>query len=199
MEDALTNEIARVNKLTESMIGEYVAWGGKKRVGKVQFGAYDEILDFLNFRLESASSCLLLIENRRIADSLGLSRSLLENYLLFILMCRGRRLFKIQDSSSLSEAEFKAKLTAEQERIRDLRANGQTQCIEVRKAPRVNRRLMYVYEGFHSADEPDLTIPPHYFHFQDFSPEIMRLDGADYFRYFEPPSEAKKTDRALPR
>ncbi|WP_435601421.1 hypothetical protein [Streptomyces sp. C10-9-1] len=84
------------------MISKYAAWGGNIRHGEIHYALYDEMLEFVNFRAETADSCLTLIENRKIADSLGLSRSLLEHYLLFVLMCRGRKYFQLQDLSSLT-------------------------------------------------------------------------------------------------
>ncbi|MFJ8800970.1 hypothetical protein [Streptomyces sp. NPDC102487] len=175
------------------MLDEYVAWGEKITAGEVQHAAYDEMLDFLNFRMETAASCLLLIENEKVADSLGLSRSLLEHYLLFMLMCRGYKFFRIQDlSAALTESQFKARLKVEQEKLRELQARGETSCLEVRKAPRVSRRLMYVFEGLRSQDEPDFMIPAHYFQFQNFRPEELRLKDDDYFQYYEREPETKK-------
>ncbi|MBK3640472.1 hypothetical protein [Streptomyces sp. MBT33] len=175
------------------MLDEYVAWGGKRTIGEVQFGAYDDLIDFLNFRMETAESCLMLIENDKIADSLGLSRSLLEHYLLFMLMCRGRKLIKIQDLSALTEGQFKARLKEEQEKLRDLHQEGKAQHrVEVRRAPRVSRRIMHVYEGLRSEEDPELIIPVHYFQFQQFRPEQMRLDEGDYFEYYEREPETKK-------
>jgi hypothetical protein len=193
MDDRLTREIERVNQLTRTMIDEYVAWGEKISVGEVQYASYDEMLDFVNFRIETADSCLLLIENEKVGDSLGLGRSLLEHYLLFTLMCRGRKYFRIHDlSGSLNEREFKARLAEEQEKLRELQAKGETQCLEVRRAPRVSRRLMYVFEGLRGNDDPDFIIPAHYFQFQHFRPEVMRLKGEDYFEYYERDPETRK-------
>ncbi|WP_405536422.1 hypothetical protein OG787_24720 [Streptomyces sp. NBC_00075] len=175
------------------MLDEYGAWGSKITVGEVQYGAYGDILDFLNFRMETADSCLLLIENGKVADSIGLSRSLLEHYLLFILMCRGRKYFRIQDlSASMNEREFKERLKEVQNQVEELQAKGGGQCLEVRKAPRVSRRLMYVFEGLKSQDDPDFMIPVHYFQFQQFRPEMMRLKDEDYFQYYEHEPETKK-------
>ena len=60
-------------------------------------------------------TCLLLIEKGKIADALGLSRSLLEHYLLLMLMSRGRKYPKLGISS---RRELRAAL-------RDRRAPGQ--------------------------------------------------------------------------
>lgn len=99
-------EIARVNATTRAMIDEYVQWGNK--IGYENGNTlYMDLLDFVNFRIETADSCLLLIEHGKIADSLGLTRALFENYLLFMLMCRGRKYIQLQDLSTLTEGEFK--------------------------------------------------------------------------------------------
>ncbi len=100
--DPLSAEIARVNQLTRAMIDEYVDWRSKIAHGDIENALYGEMLDFVNFRIETADTCVLLIENHKIADALGLSRSLFEHYLLLMLMCRGSKYFKLQDLSSLS-------------------------------------------------------------------------------------------------
>jgi hypothetical protein len=98
--DPLPAEIARVNQLTRSMIDEYVSWRSKIVHGEIEQFMYSEMLDFVNFRIETADTCLLLIEHGKIADALGLSRSIFENYLLLMLMCRGTKYFKLRDLSS---------------------------------------------------------------------------------------------------
>ncbi|MBV7699576.1 hypothetical protein [Streptomyces sp. TRM70350] len=194
MEDAsLTREIGRVNQHTRSMISEYVAWGGKIRHGEVHYALYDEMLEFVNLRTETADSCLTLIGNRKIADSLGLSRSLLEHYLLFMLMCRGRKYFRLQDLSNLTKGQFNVRLRKEQEELEAKRAAGTSQRIAVRKYPRAPaRHLMHIFEGLKDKEDPDFVIPIHYFQFQQFRPEVMRLNDEDYFQYYPRPEETKK-------
>ncbi|MEW2548351.1 hypothetical protein AB0910_21720 [Streptomyces sp. NPDC047002] len=192
MPNGIDAEIDRANSLTRAMLVSYGAWGAKIAVGEVQFGAYDEMLDFVNMRMETVDSCLLLIENQKVADSLGLGRSLLEYYLLFMLMCRGRKLFTLRDMTKLTEAEFKVFLREEREKCATLRAAGETAVIDVKKAPRIARHLAYVTEGYKSEDDPDFIIPAHYFHFQQFHPETMRLKDEDYFQYYEPEPELIK-------
>ncbi len=195
MTNALSGEIARVNQLSRAMIDEYVAWRDKIAYGEMTHAMYIDMLDFVNFRMETADSCLLLINNRRIGDSLGLSRSLFENYLLLMLMCRGSRFFKLEDLSSLTEGEFKARLKETQDKFRRLQEDGKTPCLSVERYPRAKRHLMYVFEGLHGQDEPDFLIPVHFFHFREFYPETMRLKDENYFQYFEPSPETKKADR----
>src|SRR6266567_734724 len=125
--DSLPSEIARVNQLTRSMIDEYVSWRSKILHGEIDQFMYSEMLDFVNFRIETADSCLLLIEHGKIADSLGLSRSLFENYLLLMLMCRGTKYFKLRDlSSSMNEAEFKAYFEEQKAELRQKQVDGKT-------------------------------------------------------------------------
>ncbi len=196
MADVLSEEIARVNQLTQAMIDEYVSWRSKIVYGEIENAIYGAMLDFVNFRVETADSCLLLIENRKIADSLGLSRSLFENYLLLMLMCRGSKYFKLQDLSSVTEAEFKARFKKEEAELRQKQAQGKTQCLYVKRYPRPpKQQLMYVFEGRKSSEEPEFVIPVHFFHFQEFDPEILRLKVEKYFQYHELSPETKKADR----
>jgi Family of unknown function (DUF5677) len=193
----MAEEITRAKQIAQAMIDEYVAWRDNITYGEEAFSVYMETLDFVNFRVETADSCLLLIENGRIADALGLSRSLFENYLLLMLMCRGTKFFRLEDLSNLSEGEFKKALAAKQTELQQLQANGKTPCLAVERYPRAKRHLMYVFEGLNSPDPdlPDFRIPIHYFHLREFNPETMRLKDENYFRYYEPAPEMKKADR----
>lgn len=190
--DVLDVEIARVNQLSRAMIDEYILWGEKIVYGEIYNTMYGDILGFVNFRIESADSCLLLIEKRKIADSLALGRSLLEHYLLLMLICRGRKYFQLQDLSALSEAAFKARFQKQEARLREQQAEGTTTCLYVKKYPRAKRHLMYVFEGLKDSEEPNFVIPIHLFYFQDFRPEVMRLKDEDYFQYYEHEAETKK-------
>jgi len=74
-------EIRDATAVARTLLDAYVAFGGQYRFGEVHQWAYSEILEFVNFRLETADSCLLLASQDRVGDALGLCRSLLENYL----------------------------------------------------------------------------------------------------------------------
>lgn len=183
---AIAAEATRVTAHSRRMIEEYVTWGSKIRIGEIQQGMYDEILDFVNFRVETAASCLLLIEHRRLADALGLCRSLLENYLLLMLMCRGRKFFRLQSLEGKTTAEIKKALGDEQAKLAAAHEAGeQLSRLEVRAHPRFSKLLMHVFEGLTGKDESDFIVPVHYFHHQDFDPQVMRLKEEDYFSYFD--------------
>jgi hypothetical protein len=193
MTDKLTTEIERTSALARTLIDEYVAWRSKIQYGEEAHTMYMEVLDFVNFRIETACSCLLLIENGLIADALGLCRALLENHLLFMLMCRGTKFFQLEDTG-LRGAPFKAKLKAKQAEVKQLQGEGKTACLAVEEYPRRSGHLMYIFEGLNSPD-PDVAsfrIPAHFFHFRQFDPETMRLKDENYFQYYEPPAETKK-------
>ncbi len=197
MSSTMAEEIAKAKHLAKQMITEYVSWRGKIIYGQELHAIYMETLDFVNFRIETADSCLLLLENGRVGDALGLCRSLLENHLLFMLMCRGTKLFRLQDLSGGTEAEFKKALAEKRAELKALQAAGKTQCLAVERYPRAKKHLMYVMEGFKSPDPelPGFIIPAHYFHFRQFNPETMRLKDENYFQYYEPATEEKKVDR----
>lgn len=197
MPNTAADEITRAKQIARAMIDEYVAWRRNIMYGEELHAMYMEALDFVNFRVETADSCLLLIENGRIADALGLSRSLFENYLLLMLMCRGTKFFQWEDLSNLSEGEFKKALAAKQAQLQQLPTDGKTQCLAVERYPRAKRHLMYVFEGLNSPDPdlPDFRIPAHYFHFRQFNAEAMRLRDENYFQYYAPAPEMRNADR----
>jgi hypothetical protein len=183
--DRLDAEIQRVIADVRAMLDEYVAWGGKIVVGETQNVLYTELIDFLNFRMETADTCIDLIERGKVADTLGLCRSLLENYLLFRLMCRGRKYFRLQDRSDLTEGDFKKYLAAQQAELAAELATGTAQRIAVEKYPRAKRHVMHVFEGLKADGDPDFMVSIHYFRFKDFRPETMRLKQGEYFEYVE--------------
>lgn len=194
MSEIIAAEVARVTEVTRSIISAYCTWGSQIRHGETRLFTHMQLLEFINLRIETADSCLLLIENGKIADALGLSRSLLENYLLLILMCRGKKYFQLRDLSSekLTGGQFKARVAQEQEELRDLQRNGETDCIEVKRYPKAKDRLMYVFEGLKMKDDPAFIHPVHLVQFQNFRPETMRLKDENYFQYYQNDKETKK-------
>jgi hypothetical protein len=181
--DRLDVEIARANALSRKMLDTYLAWGSRIMVGESQQYMYNELIDFVNFRIETAETCLLLIGSDRIADALGLCRSLLENYLLHMLRCRGYKHFRLADKTDLTESQFKAHLAEEQRKNQEAQSRSQKAWLTVEKYPRAKRHVMYVSEGLVDSDGSDFMVPVHYFYFQDFKPEVMRLKRDDYFEY----------------
>ncbi len=51
---------------------------------------------------------------------------------------------------------------------------------------------MHIFEGVKDREDPDFVIPIHYFQFQQFRPEVLRLNDEDYFQYHQRPNETKK-------
>ncbi|MDX3486617.1 DUF5677 domain-containing protein [Streptomyces sp. ID05-18] len=194
MTELIAAEVERVNNATRFMISVYCAWGSEIENGETHLFTHTQLLEFVNLRIETADSCLLLIENGKVADSLGLSRSLLENYLLFMLMCRGRKYFQLRDLSGekMTAGQFKARVAQEQEKLKELRRRGETDCIEVKRYTKAKDRLMYVFEGLKSKDDPSVIHPVHLVHFQEFHPETMRLKDENYFQYYQHDKETKK-------
>lgn len=191
--DPIDAEILRLERHAREMITEYVALKGKIKIGESYNTMYGDIFDFVNFRVETADSCLRLISDKRVADALGLTRSLLENYLLLILMCRGKKFFQLQNLERLTPDEFKKYIENQVKKLEDQHSNGEAlACLEVRSYPRAARHAMYVFEGLSDKDIPGFFIPIHYFEFQNFRPEKMRLKDEDYFVYHEPTAKLKQ-------
>src|ERR1700761_5386470 len=134
MTNPFAKEIDRASKLACTMIDEYVAWRSKIRYGEEAHAMYMEVLDFVNFRIETADSCLQLIDHGKVADALGLCRALLENHLLFMLMCRGTKFFCLEDTQ-LKGAAFKAKLKEKQAELKQLQDDGKTPCLAIEEYP----------------------------------------------------------------
>lgn len=187
-------EILRVNELTQSMMKEYLVWGSKINYGPHMNVIYSEMIDFVNFRMETVESCLLLIEKSRIGDVLGLCRGLLENYLLFILMCRGTRYFRLSDGSAQTPEKFQELYLQQLVKLRERQAAGETQYIDVKIHPRLKQHLQHIFEGIRF-ENGEMVVPYYYFEFQEFRPEVLRLRPQDYFEYFEHEPETKKAFR----
>src|SRR6266699_5402236 len=125
-DQAIDTEIARVNKRSRNLLSEYVGWNQKIKSGEIENTLYGDLIDFVNFRLETVETCLMLIENERIADALGLCRSILENYMLLILMCRGYKLFRLRDPESKTDSEFNQCLLTQQQELEERKQAGNT-------------------------------------------------------------------------
>jgi hypothetical protein len=191
---AVDDEIQRVNERTRQMIAAYLEWGDKLQFGSTYQMMHGDIIDFVNFRVETAEACLELIEKRKIADALGLGRSLLEHYLLLMLICRGNKYFQLQNFDRKTPEEF-AKIFDEQKASLEERhqSGDKGAPLYVAKYPRAARHLMHVFEGLYTQDDDDDTfISIHYFQFQEFNPEAMRLKDENYFEYFEPSDDLKR-------
>lgn len=181
---SIDEEIQHAIDTANDLMREYVAWCQEIEIGEIHNIAYSDIFDFTNFRMETASSCLLLVEHEKIADALGLCRALLENYMLLILMCRGKKHFRIIDPKSKSKEEFDAYFDEQRKKLQEQRERGSADVLDIRKTTRGGPpRIVYVLEGLTSSDEPDFTIPAHYFQFQEFFPEALRLKDERYFQY----------------
>jgi hypothetical protein len=192
----IAEEIDRVDKLSRSMIAAYVAWGPKRKWGKNYFTVFGDVTDFVNFRMETAESCLELLEKGRVADALGLCRSLLENLLLLKLLCRGNKYFQLQNVQSKTPTQVREFLAEQQKDLEEKHARGESlSCLYVAEYPRESKILMYVFEGLLDSVEPSFRIPMHFFQFQEFRPSTMRLKDEDYFDYYEPPKSVKDAQK----
>src|SRR6266699_6139849 len=125
-EQAIETEIAIVNKHSHDLLNEYLEWGQKIKTGQVENTLYSDLIDFVNFRLETVDTCLMLIEKEKIADALGLCRSILENYMLLMLMCRGYKLFRLRDPESKTDSEFNKCLLTQQQELEERKQAGNT-------------------------------------------------------------------------
>jgi hypothetical protein len=191
---SIEDEIAEALELSQDMINAYVGWYDSIRFTDIRNLVYSNMFDFVNFRVETADSCLGVIRQSKIADSLGLSRSLLENYLLLMLMCRGRKYFQLRSYESATPEEFEGHLKEQQAKLEEHGKTSDTGALCVAKYPRAKRHLMYVFEGLISQDD-DLVIPWHFFRFQEFRPEAMRLKDIDYFEYYDPGPEIRRAQK----
>lgn len=180
--DPIDGEITAALTLADAMIADYESWNGRRVSGEVMHQLYTDLFEFCNLRVETAQSCVLLIRNGRIADSLGLSRSLLEHFLLFQLMCRGDRYFLLSDPLKGNELKQLAQIEKAKADLAKQHEEGKdTDYLYVSVYPRSRaKRLMWVRKGPMPIDEPGMTVSLHYFKFQDFRPTAMRLDEENY-------------------
>lgn len=186
---ALEAEIEASLSRADSLVSSYASWSARQRFGDTHWALLDDLMEFGNFRFETGSSCLALIRSGHIADALGLCRVMLENYLLLRLMTRGYRYFRLRDCSAMTPTEFAEFFEGQVAELEARRERGEENlALDVRKYPRAARTVMYTFEGL-MAEDGDLKIPLHFFQFQEFRPETLRLKPQDYFQYYEPGDE----------
>lgn len=177
------------------MIGAYLEWYDKIQIGDTYNTLYSEMIDYANFRIETADSCLDLIDKRKVADALGLSRSLLEHYLLLMLLCRGRKFFRLENLETKTPEEFAKHFEQQKAALAEHQKTSDKAALYVAKYPRAARHLMYVFEGLKGESDEDFLIPAHFFQFQEFHPESLRLKDKDYFEYYDPGPEVRKVQK----
>lgn len=179
----LEAEIDAAFAAVDAMVGAYLLQTEGRKVGEVHGMLYDDLLDYANFRVETVTSIVLLAKNGKVADALGLSRSLLEHLLLFRLQCRGNRYFTLGPEFETRSA-YKTGLKDAVAMLADLHAKGEVaHCVGVERYPRGRNQYMWVYMGLASENEPDYFVPRHYFLFENFRPETLRLDDRHYMSY----------------
>ena len=191
---SIDDEIQQALGAARDLIRAYVDWYDKVNIGEEFNTLYSDIIEFVNFRVETGDSCLFLIEKSKIADALGLCRALLEHYMLLMLMCRGRKYFIVENLESKTPDEFATYWEEQQTKLEALRASGEADALYIKKYPKAKRSLMYVFEGLNNPEEPDFYIPPHFFQFKDFNPEALRLKAEKYFEYY-PASQGEQMMR----
>ncbi len=182
MTERIEQEVALALDFVDRLSAAWTEIGQRQKSGSITQMMYSDIIEFANLRLETASTIALLVRDDRISDALGLSRSLLEHALLLRLMTKGNRYFELgPEVPNRTHAAFKKVLAEKRAELEQLHAKGEAgHCLRVERYPRGRDRLMWVYEGLKSADEPDFVVPVHYFHYNEFRPEVMRLDDKDY-------------------
>jgi len=170
----------------------YAGLRAKVVTGETWFTYYGSIFEFVNLRFETATSAALLVEHDRVADALGLCRSVLENYLLLKLLCRGFKNFQVMELDKATESHYKKRLRELQQENETARAAGTSTAIEVRAHPRNKRWLLYIFEGLKTEGDADTQIPLHFFTFEQFRAETLRLDEEHYFKYYPTPPDVRK-------
>ena len=107
-------------------------------------------------------------------------------------MCRGDKYFRVWDLSAKTAEEFAEIFEKEKSAWVKKRDAGKTNCVDLLKHPRAKRHIMLVYDGIVFEDGERLPVSMYFFHFDDFSPETLRLDSSDYFEYHEQSADLKK-------
>lgn len=183
----MDNEISIAQQDLTDLLENYSSWSHEMTQGTTGHSQFMEMIDFVNFRMETVDSCKILLKSGRVADTLELNRSLLENYLLHILMCRGTKYTRL-GNFKIDKRPIEEILEEEKKKI------GTGSLLGVELYPKLNKRLLYVFEGLRPAgktDEP--PIPYHHFLYREFRPDVFRLDEFEYFQYYEPPESVKES------
>ena len=179
----LDTEIDTALGTIDEMVEGYLGLTERRKVGEIHNTLYDDLLDYANFRVETITSITLLAKNGRVADALALSRSVLEHLLLFRLQCRGSR-YLTPGPEFATASDYKKGLADAKALLADLHARGEAaHCVGVKRYPRGRNQYMWIYKGLTNDEDPDFFVSRHYFLFENFRPETMRLDDRNYLSY----------------
>lgn len=199
MSNRIEQEVARALESVDRLLVAWTEIGEHQRVGKTHQTMYNDIVEFANLRMETVSTIALLVRSGRVSDALGLTRSLLEHALLLRLMTKGSRYFQVEPEIKRTRQQWRDALSEARAELEDLHDRGEAlSCLSVQRYPGRGRdRRMWVYEGLKNETEPDFIVPVHYFHYNEFRPDVYRLDD-DY--YFDPvPSSYRSQTRRSAR
>lgn len=187
-EELLSAEIALAKNHLDNLLDAYVQLSKSIQTGEVHNTFFDDLNEFVNLRMQTVKSAVFLLERNCVADALSLCRPILEHLLLFKLMTRGSRYFKIQTFKSTSG--YKAGLSSAKDRLR----NGRVQYVDVRKHPSRKNSLVYIFEGLQSNQEEPFLIPLYYFLYQNYDPKSHKLK---IWKYFNPITVDKELIKAF--
>ena len=183
-------ELVFAKNLLDELLRSYENFGQTLKPSTTHNTYYDEMIEFVNLRMQSAKSAATLLESKLVGDALTLCRPMLENYLLFRLMASGKRYFRIQEfpNGKAGTAKLKAELMEAKGKI----GKPNVRYLDVRKHPRNSRALIYIYEGLYSDPKDELIIPIYFFYFQNYDPMIHRLNFGKYFNPIKVDAELRK-------
>lgn len=173
--DLLDREIDKVVYSLQQLLMEYTNLGSKVKTGEVHNTYFDEIFEFVNLRMESVDSAKTLLEIGRVSDALSLCRPLLEQYLLFKLICRGHKYYRLQNFNDKNL--YKWKLSEAKEKSKD----PEVPYVKAKKHGRSKQTIQYEFEGLKYDDPDSLRITFHYFLYQEHNPQAQNLRVWDYY------------------
>lgn len=178
----------------QRLIDAYVHWPDQFQVGRAQSMVQIEIVDFINPRVETVRTVVSLAQTGSVANALALCRGLLEDVLLLRLMVRGYRYFDVLECDDMSSEEFTVFLDEQRAILDEMLLKGTSgSLIEIRRHWRNRKAALYVKEGLHDSEDPDVRIPLHYFYFRAFRPEAKSLRPQDYLQYLPMGNELKES------
>lgn len=183
----IEKEIERIDGLGRELLSLWAKWGDQIEWGREYNTYYGDTIRFVNFRMETVETCLNLVKMGKIPDALGLCRALLENLLLLRLLCAGTKFYRVEELTGAEAARPAEALQQRREELAEAHAKGeQLARLMVDPFPGNARKLLHVFVGYTDETDPDFKIPAHHFVFQNFHPEVMRLNPDDYFDYMDP-------------
>lgn len=180
----IDSQIKELETAVESLVAKYESVKSKISWGNVSYILYSDYFEIANFQVDSLQSVTYLNNLDKYRDCIILLRTIFENYLMFILITKGKlypRFFTKNKGEKLPEAIDRANKEIEDYKLK----TGDNKVKKAQKSKLFKDGFEVIYEGpyIDGKKGKGQLVPFYYSVFEKFDPTTAFLNESDYFNY----------------